>query len=121
MLSQECSQILNMSPIELLEWLNNNYNKSIPISIESSEELKMAGGLLGELANIYSFLMSLIMLAKLRVRESKRINANKNEINDNIDKRDILNAYADIIKTQYNAISRMITVRKQVEEELKML
>mgnify|MGYP003312398494 CR=1 FL=1 len=43
------------------------------------------------------------------------------EIDKAIDRKEILSSYADTVKLRYNAVSRMITVRKQVEDELKML
>ena len=45
----------------------------------------------------------------------------KEEINDCIDRRDILDSFANTVKLQYTAVSRMITVKKQVDDELKML
>ena len=65
--------------------------------------------------------MSVYLYSKLAVREAKKNNLSKDEINNCIDRRDILKDFAEVLKLKYTAISRMITVKKQVDEELKML
>ena len=113
--------VLSMKPKELAIWLEENYACDIPTIIETLDDLKNAGILLGKLTNIYSFIMSMATFAKLSVRDSKRAGLTKDEINDCIDRRDILDNYAATVKMQYTAISRMITVKKQIDEEMKMM
>ena len=113
--------ILSLDPEDLLHWLNENFLEEVPIAIDNTDDLKKAGILLGKLTNIYSYLVSLSMFAKLKVREAKKNKDNKEEIDKAVDRKEIINSYADIIKCQYNAISRMVTVKKQIDEEMKMI
>lgn len=115
------SNLLNMKPKDLMIWIEKNYSCDIPTVIETVDDLKNAGVLLGKLTNIYSYLMSMATFAKLSVRESKKMGLTKDEVNDCIDRRDILDNYAATVKMQYTAISRMITVKKQIDEEMKMI
>ena len=61
------------------------------------------------------------MFAKLKVREAKKDKENKENIDKAVDRKEIINSYADVIKCQYNAVSRMVTVKKQIDEEMKMI
>lgn len=90
-------------------------------TIECSEDLVNAGKIIGKITGYYSFLMAAYMEAKLNVRLAKQEKLSKETIAARIDKRDILKDYSDILKMQYTSISRMITIKKQVDEELKML
>ena len=50
----------------------------------------------------------------------KREKADKEEIDKMMEREELLTAYCEIVKMNYQAISRMISVRQQVYEELKM-
>ena len=76
---------------------------------------------MGKLTNIYSYLVSLSLFAKLKVREAKKDKTNKEEIDKAVDRKEIITSYADIIKCQYNAVSRMVTVKKQIDDEMHMI
>ncbi len=119
--TSQFENILSLDPEDLLQWLNSNFLEDIPIAINNVEDLKNAGVLLGKLTNIYSYLVSLSMFAKLKVREAKKDKENKENIDKAIDRKEIINSYADVIKCQYNAVSRMVTVKKQIDEEMKMI
>lgn len=113
--------LLNLEPSALLQWLNENYLEDVPPAISTVDDLKNAGILLGRLTNTYSYLVSLSLYAKLKVREVKRNKEEKEIIDNAIDRKEIINSFTDIIKCQYNAVSRMVTVKKQVDEEMKMI
>lgn len=119
--TSQFENILSLDPEDLLQWLNSNFLEDIPIAINNVEDLKNAGVLLGKLTNIYSYLVSLSMFAKLKVREAKKDKENKENIDKAVDRKEIINSYADVIKCQYNAVSRMVTVKKQIDEEMKMI
>ena len=119
--SSQFDNILSLEPGELLIWLEQNFHDDIPTEISTKEDLKRAGELLGKTTNIYSYLSSLTLYAKLKVREAKRDKLDKDEIDKCIDRRDIIAQYADTLKFQYNAISRMITVKKQIDDEARMI
>lgn len=113
--------ILSLSPVDLLLWLQENCEIEIPEKITTIEDLKNAGELISRLTSMYSYIMSCFLFSKVAVRDAKKNKLSKEEINDCIDRRDILESFANTLKLQYTAVSRMITVKKQIDEELKML
>lgn len=113
--------ILSLEPDDLLQWLNDKFLEDIPVSITNVEDLKKAGLLLGQLTNIYSYLVSMSLFAKLKVREVKRNKESKDIIDKAVDRKEIINSFAETIKCKYNAVSRMVTVKKQIDEEMKMI
>lgn len=112
--------ILQMKPTELADWLQTTYIKPLPTP-SSSQEFVKYNYLLGELANVYAFLSGLLVASKISVRDSKRRGLSKEEVDDCIDRRDTIDAYLGIIKMQYNAFSRMITVQKNADDEMRMM
>ncbi len=119
--NQNYSELLQMEPPELLDYLTAEFSIEIPVSIESVDDLNNAGVLLGRCAANYSFLLTQAMMAKLAKRILKQEKAEKVEIDKALSREEILNMFADITKTSYNAISRMITVRTQATDEMRMM
>lgn len=117
------SNVLGMEPELLAKWIECNFIKEIPITLETADDLKAAGILLGKLTNIYAYLMSLSTYAKLAVKEEKRkaTKDSKEELNKSMSRRDIIDDYVSIVKMQYSAVSRMITVKKQIDDEMRMV
>lgn len=114
-------EILKMEPKSLMNWLVENFKTEIPIQLDTVQDMETAGRLLGKLTNQYAYLVSLATYAKLAVREEKRKGASNKVASDNmIDRRDAIQNMADIIKMQYQAVSRMITVKKEINAELHM-
>ena len=56
--------------------------------------------------------------AKVKKRHIKRNDGSKRDAEDALSREEIFNTYAEIMKTAYNAISRMITIKQQINEEL---
>lgn len=113
-------EILSEDPFVFAEKLKSEYLFYLPETIENADDLLEAGRLLGKIANSYSYLVQLSSLAKINVRKLKREKKNKDEIDDAIDRKDSINNTVEAVKMQYNAISRLITVKQQINEELKM-
>ena len=113
--------LLNMTPINLAIWLEKEYASTLPSNIDSMEEMKKVNTQLSRLANSYSFVMQLLTYTKIQVRQEKRKGKeNKENYEDMIDRRDTLQNTADILKMQYQTLSRMITVKKEINDELRM-
>lgn len=113
--------LLNMTPIDLAIWLEKEYASTLPSNIDSMEEMKKVNTQLSKLANSYSFVMQLLTYTKIQVRQEKRKGKeNKENYEDMIDRRDTLQNTADILKMQYQTLSRMITVKKEINDELRM-
>lgn len=114
-------EVLSMDPQELNEWLYTTFNEDIMSFIETVDDLVKAGQLLSILTNKYAYLASLTAFAKIAVREEKRKGKeNKPIYEDMIDRRDSLETMTNIVMQQYNAISRMITVKLEINKELGM-
>lgn len=104
----------------ITEKLTKEFSYELPEFLDNPEDLRKAGVLLGELCSAYSYLVQLASFGKLLVRELKRKKAPKDEIDNAIDKRDIINNLSEIIKLQYNTVSRMVSIKQQINYELKM-
>ena len=113
-------RVYEAPPQELLQALKENFTTKLPTQIETPDDMRDAQKLLSRLASQYSFLQAISVEIKGRKRKLKRDKAEKNEIDDMMEREEMLNAYCDSVKMSYNAISRMITIRQQIYEELKM-
>ena len=82
--------------------------------------MRMAGKLLGRLANSYSYLMQLSSYAKLDVRTARRDKNNKQKVEDAIVRKNVIDTFGESVGLKYKAISRMLTIKQQINEELKM-
>lgn len=106
-------------PEELNNLLIVDYSKEIPTNLESASDMTKAGSLLGKLTNDYTYLMAALSYFKIWVKQSKQ-SGNKKEAEDMIMRRDCLQTACDVTKQQYNAISRMITTKQEINNELRM-
>lgn len=114
-----CDDILKMGSEEFFSWAMAHFRlESIPV-IETSDDMKNAAKLISVATGNYSYLTALLAYLKIKVRQEKR-NKNKEVYEDLIDKREVIQEIVDATKMQYNAISRMITIKLDVDKELKM-
>lgn len=113
-------EILAKEPYHLMELFRNEYGYDIPETIDTVEDMRMAGKLLGRLANSYSYLMQLSSYAKLDVRTARRDKNNKQKVEDAIDRKNVIDTFGEAVGLKYKAISRMLTIKQQINEELKM-
>ncbi len=145
MKTKTIQELLKMNPTELIDWLNQEFELEVPSKLETIEELKNASKLLSKTTNTYSYLMNVSSYAKISVREKKRESdklskeskANKDatladelakkaaeaklEYENMVDRKEAIDNAADIANKQYNAISRMIAVKREINTELQML
>ena len=113
-------EIYEMEPFEMTEKLTDSFSYDLPEFLDTPEDLRNAGRLLGELCAAYSYLIQLASYGKLLVRDLKRTKTDKATIDNAIDRRDVINNMAEIIKLQYNTVSRMVSIKQQINYELKM-
>ena len=114
------TEILSEDPFTLLELLRAEYDYEIPETLETIDDLKKAGVLIGKLANTYSYMAQLSSYAKIAVRNAKKEKKDKNEIDDAIDRKTVIDTFAGSIEMKYKAVSRMLTIKQQINEELRM-
>lgn len=113
------SNILNMEPTELLRWLSSEFSVEMPEEILTIEDMNLAAKLLMKLSSYYSFLSLLLSYAKLSTRAAKR-NGTKEEYEDMVDRKEIIQNMTESVKQQYAAISRSVTIRIENNQELRM-
>lgn len=134
MIRPSINNIINSDPFELLDWAKENFSYEVPSGINSVSDMGRVGTLLGMLTNEYSYLISLTTelalyskMAKLNV-PTKPKNADdmpyyiekKEEAEIMEQRKKVIECFANMLKQQYNAVSRMLTVYSQTQEELKM-
>ena len=113
-------EILSSDPFELLEWLRDNWTFELPTKIESERETRLAGNLMGELMNGYSFLCSLEGEVAMHLKFMKFKEAEKEEVKMMELRKTAVHTFVDILLHQYNAVSRMITTKVEADKELHM-
>lgn len=111
-------EIFSMPPEDLIQIVAEYFQVEIPPYVDTIEDMEQAGRLLGQCASNYSYLLNMAMTAKIRKRHIKRDGESKQSAEDALSREEIFNTYAEIMKTAYNAISRMITIKQQINEEL---
>lgn len=119
MKSSQIFDLIDMDALEFVDYLAASFCYEIPTEITTVEQAEEASTLLAELSNNYSYLLSLSSYLKIYIRQAKS-NKDMNTANDYIDKKNAVDAFAEAVKQQYNAISRMITIRSDNLKELHM-
>jgi len=106
------------SPLEVSQKLAKICYLEIPTEITSIEAMTTAGALLGKLTNRFSYLTSLSMLTKSLCRIYKK---QDKELWDSwVAKRDSLEDACRMTLQQYQAISRMISTKQEINREINM-
>jgi hypothetical protein len=113
------NDLLSFSPMDLAQILNDTFIFDIPCQIETEQELNEVGKMLAITSNQYSFLTSMLSIAKVNVRKYKRAKA-KTSYEDTVDKRDIISYTVDAVKLRHKTLSRLITVKQERNNELNM-
>ena len=115
------NNLFTMSNTEIIDKLRGTILEDIPKGIKSQKDLERLEYLLGKLANDYVYLISMTNYARNYVRQLKRKGKEYQvEYEDMMDKRESLESIASAVKLQYQAVSRMLTIKIELEEENKM-
>lgn len=112
-------ELLNMPPEELMNAAAKKFVLDLPPSIDTIDNLNKLAKLMSKSISEYSYLLNMAQMARMRKRMLKRMRAGKDEIEDAMTREEIFENYAEIMKAAYQAASRMITVKQQINEELK--
>ena len=116
-------ELFLLNPKDLTDLLWKEYDFQIPFNEEtiSINDMAIVQKLLVQTGNAYSYLSYLSSVAKIKVRQANRSKEmKKEEEEDAIDRKESINNLVDAVKMQYSVISRLITVKQQINEELKM-
>ena len=109
----------NMDPEELNADLIEEYVHEIPTDVESVDDMVRAGHLMGILTNNYSYMLATLNTFKIWTKNCKLAD-DKKEYEKMAMRRDSVEAIVEILKQQYNAVSRLITIKQEINNELKM-
>lgn len=112
-------QLVAMTPMDFTKWAIEEFHMEIPTSIHTIDDANMVGELLAMSSNKYFYLCELQGQLKILSREAGR-QGNKVLKEDIIDKQNLVDEIGKATKQQYQTLSRMITVRYNNLEELKM-
>lgn len=112
-------ELLSMPPEELMAAASQKFKLDLPPSVDSVDNIRKIGRLLTQTTSEYSFLINMTEMAKMRKRALKRAHADKEEIEDALTREEIFSNYAEIMKVTYQAVSRMVTIKQMINEELK--
>ena len=93
----------------------------IPKHIESIQDMRDCEELISELTNSMSYLIGVLVQLKVDVRIAK-LNKTENKYDYEVimAKKEIIADEYDSFDKQKNAISRMITIKQEIDKELQM-
>ena len=115
------TDLMGMEPMELAEYLGRMYSITIPLTLTDANDLKLASEILSTAANAYSFLSNMRIIARVQKRALKRQRESAKEIEDMLAREEIFENQAAVVKQAYETVSRMVTIKQQIDQELKML
>lgn len=115
------NRVLSMKSEDMIDWLLKEFDLEIPGEIITPDDMDEAAKLLMQASSYYSYLCALLSYAKVYVRDLKRQGPSKKlDYEDMVDRKEILQNFADSVKQQYSAISRAVTIRIENNQELRM-
>lgn len=118
---ESSNDLLSMEPVELQEYIMSNYSIIIPVSVETAEDLKAASVIISTAYSNYSFLTSMRQMAKIQKRMLKRQKESSAEIEKMLMREEIFETEAGKAKHAYDTVSRMVTIKQMINQEMKMV
>lgn len=110
--------IMNHTNEELIPMLAQEYYKPIPVDIQTVEQMQQAGKMLAVITNEYSYLMVILATLKAMTRTAKK--EDKAKYDELLGKRDTVDAFVEVLKQEYQGLSREITTRQEALKEINM-
>lgn len=112
-------ELMSMDTESFFEWITYNFNTDMIDAVETEDDMRQASKMISRAIGNYSYLSSLLAYLKIKVRQEKR-NKNKEIYEDLIDKREVVQEMVDATKMLYNGISRMVTIKIEIDKEMNM-
>ena len=119
MLDVTLKEVEDLSSVALAEKIFKEVLIALPEKCDTVEDLNRIANILPSLTTKYSYLMSLEAFIKAMNREEKRA-GNKEKVADLVDKAFIVHSATECVKTQQKTLSRLITVKQMVNDEINM-
>lgn len=124
------SDLLRLEPLKLHEYLTDNFTITIPDRLDSVEEVSRTAELISKTTAYYSFLENMRVEANLKKTIYKDYAANtddpdlkkayQKESANMLKREQIFESMVKIMDRTYQSISRMITIKQQVNKEIEM-
>lgn len=114
------AEMLQMDPQELLNYITATCVVTIPISIETPDEERVAADSLAKASAYYSFLSPLRLQARILKRTLKQQGADKRTVEDMLTREEIFDMQMQVMQQTYNTVSRLFTVKAQLNKEFEM-
>ena len=111
--------LLKMEPFELLNFVQSRFSFDIPEEIDSIESMQYVNEVIAKTANGYAFLMGMANAADI-YKKALPADTPKKVKEEAILRQNIFKSYAESVKLTGKAVSRMFSVKQQIDEELKM-
>lgn len=108
-------QIIALSPLDLIQYLET-FKLSVSGDINNSNDADTASRLLNKISNNYSFLSSLLSIAKA-IKRSLARTGRISEYEDMIDKEAAIDNLLRAIDIQYRALSKTISLYMEEHKE----
>ena len=118
-MSENYESLLVKTPKELFQFLFKTFKTEIPQTILTINDMNNASQLLLKLTSDFSYLVALSAYAKLCVRDAKR-NKSKEEWEDMVDRKEVIDKVTEMVKQNYTAVSRAVTIKQENNKELFM-
>lgn len=112
--------ILTLDPLDLADYLIENYFIPIPTRIENSEDLSLAGDALKQIGVTLQFFHELSAYAKRYVRIAKR-ELPKDAYEDMIDRKEIIAEITNALTELKNGLSRNVTTYTNSIQEINLI
>ena len=111
--------IFSMQPLDMIEWASEEFGFELPEQIQTASDMELASKLMMQITGHRSYLNELLAYAKVSVRETKR-NGSKEEWEDMVDRKEILERFLKIADDAYSTLSRAVTIKTSNDREFYM-
>lgn len=118
-MSEDYDSLLKKDPKDLFQFLFRSFKTQIPQVVFTIDDMNNASQLLLKLTSDFSYLVALSAYAKLCVRDAKR-NKSKEEWEDMVDRKEVIDKVTEMVKQNYTAVSRAVTIKQENNKELFM-
>lgn len=112
----------NLPIMDLIAHLDHMLEEieDIPLSMETKKEMLQIQRIMSQCDGLYAYFNAMAIKFKMIKKVYKSSAEEKYKAADAMDREDVFRSYAETVKFRYNAASRMVTVKQQFIEELKM-
>ena len=115
------STLLAMEPEQLLEYFKDEVDLHLPDNIDTPEARKQAVAEMNKAAAYICYFKEMEVVAKNRKRAQKRRGCSQEESDRLLGIEAVCEAYKRICETMYDAITKNMTMKRLMLDEVKLL